>query len=105
MNCLIRFKWALTEGNPTIKFYHEDRWGEGDDNKTMPIEPTLLFLQGLHFRLAYLMKNLSDTELSRTYIHPEHGKVFELKEVMCLYAWHCNYHLAHINRLKLRMGW
>jgi hypothetical protein len=28
MNCFIRIKWALTEENPTIKFYHEDRWAE-----------------------------------------------------------------------------
>jgi hypothetical protein len=105
MNCLIRFKWSLTEENPTIKFYYEDRWAEGDDNRNMPIEPTLLFLEGLHFRLAYLMNGLSDSELHRTYVHPEHGKVFELREVICLYAWHCNHHLAHITTIKAVKNW
>ena len=57
MNCFIRIKWALTENKPVIKFYHEDLWAELHDNLTMPIEPTLSFLEGLHFRLAYLMKS------------------------------------------------
>ena len=52
INCYIRLKWALTEENPTIKFYYEDRWAELHDNLTMPIEPSLLLLEGLHFRLG-----------------------------------------------------
>lgn len=105
MNCLIRFKWALTEDHPTIKFYYEDRWAQGNDNQHMPIAPTLQFLDGLHFRLAYLMNGFSDADLKRTYVHPEHGKVFELAEVICLYAWHCNHHLAHITSLKAAKNW
>ena len=105
MNCFIRIKWTLTEDNPTIKFYYESLWAEGIDNKTMPIEPTLQFLEGLHYRLAFVMKNLSETELERTYFHPESNKEFQLKEVICLYAWHCNHHLAHITELKKRESW
>jgi hypothetical protein len=59
MNCFIRIKWALTEENPTIKFYHEDRWAELHDNLTMR-SAYLSFLEGLHFRLAYLMNSLSN---------------------------------------------
>ncbi len=105
MNCFIRLKWALTENNPTIKFYYENLWGEGIDNKTMPIDPTLMFLEGLHYRMAYVMKNLSEEALKLTYIHPEHNKEFELREMICLYEWHCNHHLAHITSLKKRKGW
>ena len=105
MNCLVRFKWALTEDQPTIKFYYEDRWAELHDNLTMPIEPTLSFLDGLHYRLAYLMRSLSAEQLEKSFVHPEHGKVFQLKEVVGLYAWHCNHHLAHITELKKREGW
>ena len=105
MNCFIRIKWTLTEDNPTIKFYYESLWAEGVDNKTMPIEPTLQFLEGLHYRLSFVIKSLSETDLERTYIHPEHNKEFELNEVICLYAWHCNHHLAHITELKKREGW
>ncbi len=105
MNCFIRLKWTLTENNPTIKFYYENLWGEGIDNKTMPIEPTLQFLDGLHYRLAFVMNSLSDFQMEMAYIHPEHNKEFELREMICLYAWHCNHHLAHITELKKREGW
>ena len=71
MNCFIRIKWALTEDNPLIKAYHEDRWAELQDNLTMPIQPTLSLLEGLHFRLAYLMRSLTDTDLEKSFIHPE----------------------------------
>lgn len=105
MNCFIRFKWTLTEDKPTIKFYYEDRWSELNDNKTMPIEPTLTLLEGLHYRLAFLMKGLTPELLNRSFIHPEHGKEFQLKEIIGLYAWHGNHHLAHIKALKQREGW
>ena len=105
MNCFIRIKWTLTEDNPTIKFYYESLWAEGIDNKTMPIEPTLQFLEGLHYRLAFVMKSLSETDLERTYIHPEHNQEWKLKELICMYGWHCSHHLAHITELKKRENW
>lgn len=105
MNCLIRIKWALTEDKPTIKYYHEDRWGEGIDNTNMPIAPTLQLLEGLHFRLAFIMNHLTEEELSRSFIHPEHNKAIELREIICLYAWHCNHHLAHVTHLKASKNW
>lgn len=105
MNCFIRIKWALTEENPTIKFYYENLWAENIDKTTMSIQPSLQLLEGLHYRLTFLMKNLSENELKRTYIHPEHNKEFEIQEVICLYAWHCNHHLAHIIELKKREMW
>lgn len=105
MNCFIRIKWALTEDHPTIKFYHEDRWAELDDNVTMPIEPTLSFLEGLHFRLAYLMNGLSEADLQKSFIHPEANAVFQIKEIIGTYAWHGNHHLAHITELKKQKSW
>ncbi len=105
MNCLIRLKWTLTEEKPTIKFYYEDRWSELFDNKTMPIQPTLSLLEGLHYRLAYIMKDLSSEELEKSFVHPEHGKEFQLKEIIGLYAWHGDHHLAHITELKKKESW
>jgi hypothetical protein len=105
VNCFIRIKWALTENKPVIKFYHEDRWAEMHDNVTMPIQPTLSFLEGLHYRLAYLMKSLSEEDLEKIFIHPEHNSEFKIKEIIGLYAWHGNHHLAHITELKKKKDW
>lgn len=105
INCFIRIKWALTEDTPTIKYYYEDRWGELEDNLKMPIEPSLTLLEGLHFRLAYLMKSLSESDLQKSFIHPEHNASFQIKEIIGTYAWHSLHHLAHITELKKRKGW
>lgn len=105
MHCYIRIKWTLTEDTPAIKYYHEDLWSALNDSLTMPIEPTLSLLEGLHFRLSYIMQHLSETDLAKSFIHPEHGVSFQLKEIIGTYAWHGNHHLAHITALKKRNSW
>src|SRR5881628_2222917 len=39
VNSYIRFKWALTEEQPTIKAYYEDRWVALHDSRTGDIQP------------------------------------------------------------------
>ena len=105
MNSFIRFKLALTEEKPKIKPYFEDRWANLSDGKNMQIESSLLILEGLHERWITLLKSLSDENLERTFIHPEHGNETRLKENIGIYAWHCEHHLAHITELKKRKSW
>ncbi|MBL0013724.1 MAG: putative metal-dependent hydrolase [Flavobacterium sp.] len=105
MNCLIRIKLMLTEETPTIKPYKEELWSELNDNRTMPIAPSLVLLEGLHFRLQWMLSNLTASDFERRYIHPQYGKEFPLYEVVALYAWHGDHHLAHIVSLKKRQGW
>lgn len=104
MNSLIRLKWTLTEEHPTIKPYFEERWAELIDS-SLPIHGSLLILDGVHERLTFLMKNLGEADLQRTFVHPEHGKIFNLHQLIANYAWHSNHHLAHITELKKRRAW
>ncbi|MES2559478.1 MAG: putative metal-dependent hydrolase [Bacteroidota bacterium] len=104
MNAFIRFKLALTEETPTVKPYLEASWAELPDS-SMPIESSLQIITGIHARWVNLLRTFSDEDLSRTFIHPEHGKIFRLDEIIGLYAWHSNHHLAHITTLKERNGW
>ena len=96
MNCLIRLKLALTEENPIIRPYFEERWAELPDSLEDNLQDTLVLLKGLHAKLGKVMRNLSAEDLKRAYIHPEHGKQFLLEEVVGTYAWHSNHHFAHI---------
>jgi hypothetical protein len=105
MNCLIRIKLTLTEELPTIKPYKEELWSELNDNQTMPIAPSLLLLEGLHYRLQWMLSNLTAGDFERRYVHPQYGKEFPLYEVAALYAWHGDHHLAHITELKKRNHW
>lgn len=105
MNCYIRIKWALTENNPVIKAYDEVLWSELNDNLLMPIQPTLDLLKGLHYRLAFIMKNLSESDLEKTFVHPSDNSENKIKKVIGTYAWHGNHHLAHITNLKKYKNW
>ena len=103
MNAYIRFKWTLTEDNPTIKAYYEDRWAELNDSRA-PIQPSLKMLEILHEKWVTLLKGLDIEKLNRTYMHPESGENV-LKNVIGMYAWHGNHHYTHIQNLAKREGW
>ena len=104
MNSYVRFRLALTEEEPTIRGYHEDRWAELADARTAPVEISLGLLDALHVRWTELLRSLSKSDLTRSFRHPELG-VVTLEKNLALYAWHGRHHVAHITSLRHRMGW
>jgi len=104
INSYTRFRLALTEDEPVIKPYDEKRWTELADVQTVPVEVSLALLENLHARWVPLMRSLSDTEWKRSFRHPEIG-VLRLEQNAALYAWHGRHHVAHVTRLRERMGW
>jgi uncharacterized damage-inducible protein DinB len=104
MNAYIRFKWTLTEEAPRIKPYDEAAWAKLPDTGVTPIEVSLALLESLHSRWVDLMEALTDEQWSRTFEHPETGP-WRLDQVVHLYAWHGEHHLAHVTGLRRRMGW
>lgn len=96
MNSLIRFKLTLTEESPTIRPYSEERWAELDDGNEDDLSDSLQLLTSLHSKWTRLLHKLSDEDIKRTYVHPEHGQEFTLLEAIGTYAWHCEHHLGHI---------
>ena len=103
LNSYCRFKLALTEDEPTIKPYREERWAELADSRA-PIEVSLALLESLHQRWVSLLKSLEPADFSRTFRHPEIG-VITLAKNVSLYAWHGRHHTAHVTSLRERMGW
>lgn len=104
LNSYTRFKLAITEEEPTIKPYYEDRWAELDDARTAPIELSLNLLDALHERWVWFLRSLKDAEFQRTFRHPELG-IVSLDKNIALYAWHGRHHVAHITSLRERNGW
>jgi len=102
MNSYIRYKWALTEDEPTIKAYFEDRWAELSDARTSPIEPSLALLESLHQRWITLLRGLTEEDWKRTFRHPDLGLI-RLDQNAALYAWHGPHHVAHITSLRERL--
>jgi len=64
-----------------------------------------MLLKALHAKWTVLLKQLTPTELKKEFIHPETKKNVRLNNLMGLYAWHGDHHLAHITSLKKRMSW
>lgn len=95
MNCITRFKLALTEGNPTIKPYEEADWALLPDYR-LPVEPSLKMLEGIHLRWVALLEGLTEEQWNRTFVHPASGETMQLKKALALYAWHSKHHLAHV---------
>lgn len=104
LNSYTRFKLALTEDEPVIKPYMEDRWAELEDTRSTPIEVSLVLLEALHERWVTLLRSLSATEYRRAFRHPEMG-LMPLSTSLALYAWHGKHHVAQITALRERMNW
>jgi hypothetical protein len=105
LNAYTRFRLALTEPTPTIRPYLEHRWAELPDARSAPIELSLALLETLHRRWVSLLRGLGPAEWELRYLHPEHGREWALDEVLAMYAWHGEHHVAHITSLRDRMGW
>jgi hypothetical protein len=96
MNSFIRFKLALTEDNPTIKPYFEDKWAEMEDYLNVPLIHSLKILDGVHFRWVALLRSMTEQDFQKAFFHPEKQRSITLYEATALYAWHCKHHLAHV---------
>src|SRR5689334_20173411 len=105
MNAYFRFKLALTEDNPTIRPYLENRWAELPDSKSGPMEVSLDLLDVVHKRWVMVLRNMTEEDFKRTFYHPENKTTRTLEVVLALYDWHSKHHLAHITELKKRKGW
>lgn len=103
LNSQARFKLALTEERPTIKPYLENKWAELADSNS-PIEWSLDFLDALHRKWIFLLKNLSPADFEKDYFHPERNQYLTLKWTVALYAWHGRHHLGHLKLAKQSGG-
>ena len=104
MNSYIRFKFALTEDEPTIKPYDEAQWAQLIDASTGAVQPSLNLLEGLHDRWTMLLRSLTTEDVKRRFHHPELG-VVTIDQYIALYAWRWAHHVAHITSLRERKGW
>lgn len=104
MNAYLRFRLALTEVEPAIKAYDEKAWAELPDSLSMPASVSVQLLAALHGRWAALLAAMQPEDFARTLVHPVNG-TGTLERYTALYAWHGTHHVAHIQRLRERMGW
>lgn len=103
LNAYLRTKLALTEDNPVIKPYDEQRWADLPDSH-LPIDTSLVLLEHLHGRWVALLEQLTAQQFQRPYVHPVDGPR-TIEQLLVLYVWHGNHHTAQITTLMAERGW
>jgi len=103
INSLCRFKLALTEENPTIRPYFEERWAELADS-FLPVDVSLRILEGIHARWVVLLESMTVEDFQKPLVHPDSGD-WTVEQFLALYAWHSRHHTAQIANLRERMSW
>jgi len=99
MHSYLRFKFALTEPEPTVKVYDESVWAVQPDVYTTPPEVSLALLHALHERWVALLRTLKPEDWKRAFHHPEIGLV-SLDRTLGAYAWHGRHHAAHLRLIS-----
>lgn len=94
LNMYQRLKLALTDENPRVPAFDEEKWAIQPDTE-LPVEISIKLLEGLNERIVYLGQSLTEEQLDRTFVHQENGEITVATKVAKL-AWHEEHHLAHI---------
>ncbi len=105
INAYTRFKLAMTEVNPEIRPYDEVQWAECEEARHGDVSLSVELLVALHKRWVAFLRTLNENDLKRTYYHPVNKKESTLIEVVAMYAWHGDHHLAHITGTKKQNKW
>ncbi|MGE7664466.1 YfiT family bacillithiol transferase [Ureibacillus composti] len=99
LNMYQRLKLALTDDNPTVAVFDEEKWAIQPDTK-LPVEPSIKMLEGINERIVSLGQTVTEDQLERTFIHQVNGQITVASKLAKL-RWHEEHHLAHI---KIALG-
>lgn len=94
LNMYQRLKLALTDDNPTVPNFDQDKWAIQPDTE-LPVESSIKMLEGINERIVALGDNLTEEQLDRTFVHQINGTITVATKVLKL-AWHEEHHLEHI---------
>lgn len=94
LNMYQRLKLALTDDNPSVPAFDEEKWAVQPDTE-LPVESSIRMLEGINERIVALGQTLTEEQLDRVFIHQVNGKITVAQKVAKL-AWHEEHHLAQI---------
>ncbi|MEK4628178.1 MAG: YfiT family bacillithiol transferase [Solibacillus sp.] len=94
LNMYQRLKLALTDENPTVPPFDEEKWAIQPDTK-LPVESSIKMLEGINARIVSLGQSLTEEQLDRAFTHQINGKIKVAAKIAKL-AWHEEHHLAQI---------
>jgi hypothetical protein len=96
MNAYVRCRLILTEEEPQLKPYDQERWAELPD-AAADVAPSIAILHGLHARWTRFWQALAPADWGRLGMHEENGPM-TLDAILRSYAAHGEAHLTQIRR-------
>ena len=103
VNAYVRHKLTITESMPTVQAYDEAAWAEMPDANG-PIGGSLMIVQNIHARWSQCLASQPERVFANRCTHTIDG-VRTLDDLVAIYAWHGDHHVAHITALRGRKGW
>ncbi|MDI2587037.1 putative metal-dependent hydrolase [Psychrobacillus sp. NEAU-3TGS] len=100
LNMYQRLRLALTDENPTVPAFDEEKWAILPDTQ-LPVESSIKMLEGINARIVALGHSLTEEQLDRAFTHQTNGKITVATKVAKL-SWHEEHHLAHIKNALLK---
>ena len=94
LNMYQRLKLALTDDNPSVPPFDQDKWAVQADT-TLPVESSIKILEGINERIVSLGSSLTGEQLERVFTLQGSGTIKVSTKIAKL-AWHEEHHLAHI---------
>ncbi|SES02002.1 Uncharacterized damage-inducible protein DinB (forms a four-helix bundle) [Gracilibacillus ureilyticus] len=94
LNMYQRVKLALTDENPTVPEFDEEKWAIQPDTK-LPVESSIKMLEGINERIVSLGNSLTEEQLDRSFTHQINGRITVATKIAKL-SWHEEHHLAQI---------
>jgi len=94
LNMFQRLKMALTDDNPTVPNFDQDKWAVQPDTN-LPVESSIKILEGINERIVSLANHITEEQLTRSFTHEINGKI-TVQTKLAKLSWHQEHHLAHI---------
>jgi hypothetical protein len=93
----IRCRSAIAESGKAVVPYDQEKWTPSLHYDQQDVNENLNLLKYLRSTTYRLLSSLSDSEWSRTYLHPEHGEM-NLEDWLDSYNGHLTGHMNQIKR-------
>lgn len=94
LNMYQRLKLALTDNNPIVPPFDQEKWVKLEDN-SVSIDYSIQMLEGINARIVVLGKHIDKDQLERKFTLKGSGEITVATKLAKL-SWHENHHLAHI---------
>ncbi len=96
LTMLFRLKLALSDDHPTVVPFPENTWTKQADVQDLDPKYSILILQGVQRRAAYLFSTLNASERNRMFYNPASDQNISCEALFTKLHWHGEHHLAQI---------